>query len=329
MVDRHNASDPTFAKFSADYLCEDVRRDLNAEDQAIRDTVLDFFDGEPFIAEGLLLANGTIVDTVKVLPGRARDYNGRHIVVPIAVDNIAVDNTGLWNYIAIRHTWAYDDPDAAVKTGLAYNRVRSDWYEIVAETVGGPHAESEGWIRLGRARKVVVWEYDYERYEAAGLNYPRTNSGGGGIPGTSAERLSMGSAAFMFTYFGSPVAGVLMNRHDITGGPPGLPTGDLHAIPFDFLVCRVDVRVNVAAALDTTIDLWQNGAVHANWVPGELTLAAADTTAGWFNPYGIGIANLPIQYYAGDLIQVELNSAGLPYPTDISVTISGINTGNV
>ena len=328
MVDRSNVSDPAFVKYKCDVRQEDVRRDLNAEDQAIRDAVIDFFDGEPFIGTGLLVENGAGADTFKVTAGRARDCNGRHIVVPVAVDNIpCVDNTGDYNYIAIRHVWTYENADAAVKTGLAYFRQRSEGYEINVALVGDPRDETEGWVRLALARKIgAVWHYYMERYASA-EDYPRSATGAAGTFFGRTEALSLGQTTEYFSVLGAPMAGVLMDRHGIPGGPPGAPTGDIWPVPFDLLVCRVEVRARVAGAAFMNVDLWQNGAVHPNWPPGLFPLPFGDLNAVWYNPEGITPGNVFMQYYKNDLIQVELTSAG--FPTDITVLISGIITGNI
>ena len=130
-----------------------------------------------------------------------------------------------------------------------------------------------------------------------------------------------------FAFLGAPGAGVLMDRHTIVGGPPGAPTGDLWRVPFDFLVCRIEVDARVASAANMSVDPWQNGGIHPNWAPGaDLVLLAGDLNDTWYDPEGVATLGA-MQYYKDDLIQVELASAG--FPTDIVVLISGRKTGTV
>ena len=315
MVSRTNVND---AQFMNDwYRSNDVLQDLTAEEQAIRDTMVDIYGiVNAYIFSGLTVEDGAGADTFLVNLGRCRDYQKYHIVVPANVDNIpCVDATGAWNYIAVRHIWAYANPDAAVKSGIAYNRQRSDFYEIDVK-LAPAHVEANGWVRLARARKIGgIWYYDMEFTEGV-ANYGRSRTA------------ELESWSIDFTYMGLPGAGVLMNRHDMVGGPPGAPTADIFEIPFDFLVCRVSIRAMTAPpAVGTDVILWQNGAMHGSWLVGDLTLAAGAVQAIWYDPEGTSGAGI-MQYYKNDLIQVELSSAAV-YPTDIIVLISGRKTGNV
>jgi len=314
MVDRTNVNDASF--LNDWYRNNDVLQDLTAEEAAIRDTMVDIYGiVNAYIFSGLTVEDGAGADTFLVNAGRCRDYLKYHIVLVANVDNIpCVDNTGPWNYIAIRHIWTYGNPDAAVKSGIAYNRQRSDGYEINVAAVA--HNEAAGWVRLARAQKTGgIWYYDME-FTAGIANYGRSRTA------------ELESWAIDFAFVGVPGAGTLMNRHGIVGGPPGAPTGDLWRVPFDFLVCRVEVDVRVASVANTSVDLWQNGAPHANWGLGaDLVLVAGDFDDIWYSPEGLATGGA-MQYYKDDLIQVELGCAGV-FPTDIVVLISGRKTGNV
>jgi len=313
MVSRTNVNDPEWLNDHG--RLNDYLQDLTTEETAIRDTMVDIYGiTNAYIFSGLTVEDGAGADTFLVNAGRCRDYLKYHIVLAANVDNIpCVDNTGNWNYIAVRHIWTYANPDAAVKSGIAYNRQRSDDYEI--QVANAAHNEAAGWVRLARARVVgAIWEYDMEFTEGV-ANYGRSRTA------------ELESWSIDFSHFGLPGAGVLMDRHTIIGGPPGAPTGDLWRVPFDFLVCRVEVDARVAGGANMSVDPWQNGAAHPNWGAGaDLILTAADLNAIWYSSEGIAGGGA-MQYYKDDLIQVELTSAG--FPTDIVVLISGRKTGNV
>jgi len=302
------------------YRNEDVRRDLNAGAEALRDTMIDMYGSPAYIFGGLRVVDGTALGTFAVQAGRCRDNGKYSIIVPALVDDIvpaALLPAGLTNYIAVRHVWAYANPDAACKTGIAYNRQRSDFYEIgVALT---PYAEKDGWVRLAAATPVAgAWVYDMESI-SRNATAP-----------TEARSLSAdpGEWTIDFSYSGLP-GNDLMDRHSIIGGPAAGPTGNIWRVPFDLLVCRVEVDARVAGGANTNINLWQGIGAHPNWFPGELVLLLGSTNAIWYDPEGIasGVA-AAIQYYKDDLIQVELAPAGAP-PTDLTVIISGRQTGNV
>jgi len=313
MVDQTNANDPEF--LNDWYRNNDVRQDLNTARTIGRNIMVDIYGiTNAYIFAGLTVEDGAGADTFLVNAGRCRDYLKYHIVLAVNVDNIpCVDATGAWNYIAIRHTWTYANPDAAVKSGIAYNRQRSDGYEINVAAVA--HNEAAGWVRLARAQKIGgVWIYDME-FTAGVANYGRSRTA------------ELESWTIDFAFPGIPGAGVLMDRHGIVGGPPGAPTGDIWRVPFDFLVCRVEVDARVAGAANMNVDPWQNGAPHANWGAGaDLVLAIGAWNDIWYSPEGLATGGA-MQYYKDDLIQVELTSLG--FPTDIVVLISGRKTGNV
>ena len=105
---------------------------------------------------------------------------------------------------------------------------------------------------------------------------------------------------------------------------------DVWRVPFDFLVCRVEVDARVADPLAATdIDLMQNGVNHPNWAAGTFNLTATLLNAIHYSPIGNDPAGVGlVQYYKDDLIQVQLVPAGAG-PTDLAVLISGRKTGNV
>ena len=307
MVSRTNVND---AQFLNDwYRNNDVRQDLTAEETAIRDTMVDIYGiTNAYVFSGLTVEDGAGLDTFLVNAGRCRDYLKYHIVLAVNVDNIpCVDATGAWNYIAIRHAWTYANPDAAVKSGIAYNRQRSDGYEINVAAVA--HNEAAGWVRLARARKVGgVWIYDMEFTEGI-ANYGRSRTA------------ELESWSIDFSILGLIVGPILMDRHSLVGL-------DLWPVPFDFLVCRVEARCRVVGANDMDVDLFQNGVPHPAWPPGGvLVLLAGDTNDTWYSSIGTAAGGL-VQYYKDDLIQVQL-TPGLGAPTDAAVLISGRKTGNV
>jgi hypothetical protein len=317
MVDQTNVND---AQFLNDwYRNNDVRQDLNTAREIGRNIMVDIYGiTNAYIFAGLTVEDGAGADTFLVNAGRCRDYQKYHIVVPANVDNIpCVDNTGNWNYIAIQHIWAYANPDAAVKSGVAYNRQRSDYYEI--NVAAAAHNEAVGWVRLARARRVgAVWEYDMEFTEGI-ANYGRS------------REAELESWDIDFSYLGAvPAApGILMDRHTIVGGPLAGPTGDLWRVPFDFLVCRVEVDARVAGVAAMDVDLIQNAVNHPSWAAGGvLVLAGAANNAIWYSPIGDVGGGVLVQYYKDDLIQVHLVPAG-GAPTDITVLISGFKTGTV
>jgi hypothetical protein len=160
MVERTNVNG---AHFLEDWILnEDYRRDVNADELAIRDLSKDVYGGGPIIFEGLTLEPGSNPDTLKIKAGRARDGDHRHVVLPIDVDNFAenVEPDG-YNYVAVKHELAYSGFRAAVKTGNGYQAVCADHYQIHVST--GPHLEGEGWINLGLAvGQGGTWTFAYD-----------------------------------------------------------------------------------------------------------------------------------------------------------------------
>lgn len=160
MVERTNVNDTHFPE---DWILnEDYKRDVNADELAIRDLSADVYGGGPMIFEGLTLADASETGKLKIKAGRARDVNHRHVVVAVDVDNFDenVDPDGD-NYVAIKHVWAMSDLRAAVKTGTAYNAIRGDDYQIHVSTE--PHLEGVGWINLGLAvGQGGMWTFTYD-----------------------------------------------------------------------------------------------------------------------------------------------------------------------
>jgi len=309
MVSRTNVNDPEWLNDHG--RLNDYLQDLTTEEAAIRDTMVDIYGiTNAYIFSGLTVEDGAGADTFLVNAGRCRDYLKYHIVLAANVDNIpCVDNTGAWNYIAVRHIWAYANPDAAVKSGIAYNRQRSDAYEI--DVALAAHNEAAGWVRLARARVVgAIWEYDMEFTEGV-ANYGRS------------RMAELESWSIDFSYLGVLGGLVLMDRHSLVGL-------DIWRVPFDFLVCRVEVDARIADPLAATnVDLMQNGVNHPSWVAGSFPLPATLLNAVYYSPVGEGPVGLgAVQYHKNDLIQVQLTPAGAG-PTDLAVLISGRKTGTV
>ena len=308
MVDQTNVNDPEF--LNDWYRNNDVRYDLNTVREIGRNIMVDIYGiTNAYIFSGLTVEDGAGADTFLVNAGRCRDYQKYHVILAAGVDNIpCLDATNAWNYIAIRHIWMYANPDAAVKSGIAYNRQRLDHYEINVALVA--HNEAAGWVRLARARKIGgVWEYDME-FTEGDPNYGRSRTA------------ELESWTIDFSYLGLVAAPtVLMDRHSLLGL-------DMWRVPFDFLACRVEIDARVVGANNMDVDLFQNGVPHPAWPPGGvLVLTAGDTNDTWYSPIGTTAGGL-VQYYKDDLIQVQL-TPGLAAPTDIAVLISGRKTGNV
>ena len=242
------------------------------------------------------------------------------IIVPALVDNIAPAQplaANVTNHIAIRHAWTYANPDAAVKSGIAYNRTRSDAYEIDVRI--SPFGEADGWVRLASATPVGgVWVYNMERVDD---NTP--------LASPRSRNAELGKWVIDFSFLGVP-GNDLMNRHSIIGGPAAGPTGNLFRVPCDLLVCRVGVSARLAGGANTDINLWQGPAIHPNWAAGvDLVLPLGLTNAIYYDPEGLSAGGGgTIQYYKDDLIQVELAPLGLA-PTDLTVIVSGRKTGNI
>jgi hypothetical protein len=270
MVDHTNVND---AAFLGDWILNtDYLRDLNSHEQAIRDTMLDLFGSDAIVFDGLMLSDGTNPDSVQVSAGRGRDNLKYHVLLAALVDNIPfVDATGGYNYVAIRHKWAYSGADASAKIGTAYNRIRSDDYEI--EVANAIHAEAAGWINLGRAHKAGgIWYYEF--------NYPYRSYGSAAIP-----------FHMDFAYPGAlPGVNTFMYRHGINA--------DIIPVPFDFRASKYILNIGTGVAGNVVIQLMQNGAVIMS-----ATLAVG---LGVFQSGIIAFQSI-VDYAQNDLIQVQIN----------------------
>lgn len=299
MVSRTNVND---AAFPHDWILNnDYLRDSNANEEAIRDTMLDLFGTRAVIFSGLTIQNGTNPDTFMITTGRARDLNKFHVVVPAGgIDNIPALNTaGGWNYIAISHAWSYAGARAAVKNAAAYNSVRADSYLQDVNPV--IRNEAAGYILLGRAQKIAgVWYYEmWEPYRSI--------------------QATLNSFEIDFTYLGCPGgAAVWGNRHDLVGL-------DLFPVSTALVITRGTVMARVVGTGNTDIELFANGANALGVGIAFVTLATGTlgpTTAYW--PYGA-------LYARGDRIQTNIVPpiGPLVAATDISVTFAGYRVGGV
>lgn len=303
MVSRTNVND---ANFPNDWILNnDYKRDLNSEEEAIRDAMTDIYGSSyAYIFAGLTVESSA-GDEFLVRAGRARDNLKKSIILPADVDHQACVDADGDNFVAVKHVYTYSAADAAVKTGIAYNRIRADSYLINVAAVA--HDENAGWVRLARAYKSAgTWHFDHE--QTSGIaNYARSR-------GAQPDNWTID-----FVYPSVAAAPVLMNRH-------GLAAMNLWRVPFDFRVLRVEVDASLLGADGLDIDLFRNGFAHPNWV--TITLPAGDTNVVWYNPGGetnVGV----IDYAKNDLIQVQLTPVGLGPASNPVALISGIRTGSV
>ena len=156
MVDRRNSTDANFlfdSSLQNDHLKEDNA--IIASDNEIRLMLMpNLAQG---IGNGLTIAGGTDVNTVRVRAGWAIDDIGRKVTLSAVVDNIAdADVTGGWNYVAIRYSNLYSAPRVARGNGVEYNTTISDSYTLDVSAVQQPLGAPNYWIRLGRFMEEVA-----------------------------------------------------------------------------------------------------------------------------------------------------------------------------
>ena len=156
MVDRRNSTDANFlfdSSLQNDHLKEDNA--IIASDNEIR---LATFTNSAYphaIGEGLVLSDGTNPGTVRISAGWAIDDLGRKITVPVALNNIALlDTGGGINYIAIRYSNTYSAPRVARGNGVEYNTTIQDSYITDVALAQQVYGMPDYWIRLGVATRV-------------------------------------------------------------------------------------------------------------------------------------------------------------------------------
>lgn len=160
MADYPNYPDPAFpGDWATNEMIAQSQAGLRA---SIRRLALDGYGTDAVIFNGLTGDTGTNPNTIKVLAGSCRDKNKYPIVVAIDEDNLAVDVTGVWNYVAIKYLETGSDPGDSVKAGVSYNKTITEDYDIDI-TIVGAHAEAAGWVNLFRVRWIAgAFEFDYD-----------------------------------------------------------------------------------------------------------------------------------------------------------------------
>jgi hypothetical protein len=139
---------------------EDYKTDLNGVEQDNLATVVDF-EALPCIIEGLEVSTPTYPEaTTPISAGKARDKDGKPIIVA-EVDSVELLNTsGGNNYIILAHKYSTDTLRKAYSSGVEYDTRKYDDFELsVADT------KQAGDIILANIKKVGgVWlKYDSER----------------------------------------------------------------------------------------------------------------------------------------------------------------------
>jgi hypothetical protein len=286
MVDLTNVND---VNFPDDWVRNnDYLRDVNSHEAALRLHCREHWGAFAVINEGLLVQNGTNPDTFLITAGLARDMDKYPIVVPINVDNVAcVDATGGWNYVAVRHPWAYSGDDAAVKTGVGYNRIRSDAYEV--NVAGVQQVEAAGWVLLCRAYKSGgIWYYVYEQ--------PYRSRFG-----------QFGLLNWTYVYAGIvPVGPNLMSHQGAAL--------ELWTTPVDVALVKMTITAAVAAVVNSTVATARVGGAAttlAVTLPGGLTGPVTSYLQG-------GVTALIDQ-----IVHVEIGCALGGGPTNVGVSLTG------
>jgi len=147
-----------------DLFLDDYKRDVEGFEDDIRAC---YQDAAPESVGALVVAGGFIAegedpDTFVVSAGtRARDKSGLPCVLAAAATVAAVDADGGWNYVALKHAWAYSASRPAYDTSASYYACRADDCQvIVASTLPD---EDDGYVNLGKVKKLLgVWTFDYK-----------------------------------------------------------------------------------------------------------------------------------------------------------------------
>ncbi len=168
MVNRRNSGDSNFYFDSS--LQNDHRKADNATIASDNEIRLATYGGNR-IGEGLVLSDGTNPGTIAISPGWAVDDLGSMIIVPTAIDNLALlDATGRGNSIAICYTNTYADPRVARGNGVEYNTTICDSYTIDVALAQQPVGIAPYWVRLGIAERVGAAAGVYKMEEATGID---------------------------------------------------------------------------------------------------------------------------------------------------------------
>jgi hypothetical protein len=297
MVSRTNVNDPNFLW---DWLYnEDYKRDVNADEEAIRDLMVDLYGTDAVIFSGLAVSDGSKPDTFRITAGRARDNEKYHVVLPADIDNLSPDTTGDIYYIAIKHKYEESESGTPIKdtSAGAYDRVRADSYDIDIDTTA--HEESAGWIRLVAATKGSQgWEYHYLKPD--GSNTP------------TRSRQAVRDVAF-WTFTIDEVEAekpVFMNHHGVSS--------DVFPGPFDVVINRIAITANSSGDKDVTATATVgDGTLQVVLPEGETGTVVA------YDPIGQIVS-------ADQKVQVTISKADTgDGPYDVAVVVSGYRTGEI
>ena len=297
MVSRTNVNDPNFLWdwiYNADY-----KQDANADEEAVRDFMVDIYGTDAVIFSGLVVGDGSKPDTFRITAGRARDKDKYHVVLPTDLDNqdSTVDSDEY--YVAIKHKYETSEPGTPAKdtTAAAYDRVRADGYQIGIDTTS--YSEDDEWVLLAMATKGSAgWEYDI------------LDESGNPMRSRQAVR---DAAFWTFTHIGTVTADkpIFMEHHGVSANVfPG---------PFEVVINRISITAYAAGSEDVTA----TAAVGDGTL--QVTLPATQTsTEVAYDPLGQVVA-------ADEKIQVTISlpPETVGGPTDVAVVLSGYRTGDI
>jgi len=295
MVDRRNSTDANFlfdSSLQNDHLKEDNA--IIASDNEIRLMLMPSL--AQGIGNGLTIADGTGVNTVRVKAGWAIDDIGRKVTLSAVVDNIAdADVTGGWNYVAIRYSNLYSAPRVARGNGVEYNTTISDGYTLDVSAVQQPLGAPNYWIRLGRFKEFAGFSPDttqptYRTYNIMRKSDTLSFWWGNINPATGEPRA-----------VAVPVAAALLKSS------AGCNL-DLFRVPYSGYIYRNYVQSNVVPVTGVNFNVRRNGALLVGGI-GVALSGAATTTQIDFDPSD---AMVLFAFNKGDTISVTAEDGGGP-----------------
>jgi len=146
---------------------EDVKLITNGVGAATEAHRRDLSPGIARIWNGLLAAEGTTADKVKILVGSAQDVDGKRVYLAEDAEEVGLlDTSGGGNYFAVKHKYTYDYYEKAFYSSVKYYRVRRDDYEVVVST--SPQDEAGGHVRVVSAHKyegALCFNYSYRSHD--------------------------------------------------------------------------------------------------------------------------------------------------------------------
>lgn len=149
MSDKFNRNDANTA--DDQFYIGDYQTDINGLEEDHRLGLGDFHQ-MPCIISGLAVTLDSDALTLDISAGIAYDNSARRINMIGSTGEISPDITlNAINYICLAHDDAYSSPRNAYRTGLVYNALKSDFYQLVAvaESEGPPAAlEAAGYVVL-------------------------------------------------------------------------------------------------------------------------------------------------------------------------------------